>query len=670
MSQLKKLQRFLSGKEPFLKLLFTLVPFIIVVFLVFLIRHNSASDQRQAKIIIDEQGISGEIFQLIHSDPSHAREVAIKILDSLQIENTSLEVDILKHIGSSYALEANYSEALNYYSAALIKAKEKDFQVQIADINNNIGLVSRSVGNFKNAILHFTEAINYYENSGNKDAKAGTLNNLGLLHLDLENHEVAEIYFQRAFDGFSQIKDTIGMSIVLNNLSLSAVFHQQYIQAREYLYESIHLAMSANNKYGLCLSYYSLGQTFRFENKHKEAIEAYEKSMVFAMEINQPHQYALGQLGISQTLLLSGNYYEALKISKQVMDVAIELDNISLITETHKILSKIFKLTGSYKNSLYHYTEYTNTKESLLSQTNVNHLHDFEMSMLSRANKLQQLELERKEMAINKKNYILSFTILTFILILIGFYLIYLNHRNRQRVKLQQTIIHLTEKKSHAAVEAEILERKRIGQELHDGLGQMLSVAGLHVSVLQKKKNISEIRRNELLDAAMRSIDEAFNEVRNISHNLSPCLLSERGLEGALKNLADHVNHSEQLNMSFMTFGLNGKLNPLVENTLYRSVQEILNNTIKHSNASKLSFHIAQGNNEITLMAEDNGIGFDISEINDKSGSGLFHMKSRIENLNGNLNIDSNPSRGTIISIVIPLNQVRNEYGTYKSINS
>ncbi|TVQ09084.1 MAG: hypothetical protein EA361_15890 [Bacteroidetes bacterium] len=168
----------------------------------------------------------------------------------------------------------------------------------------------------------------------------------------------------------------------------------------------------------------------------------------------------------------------------------------------------------------------------------------------------------------------------------------------------------------------------------------------------------------------MRSVDEAFSEVRNISHNLAPSLLSERGLKGALKNLTDQVNQSHQLKMSFETFGLEGKLNSLVENTLFRAIQEILNNTIKHSNASQLSLQIAQGNNEITLMAEDNGIGFDLKNLNGHSGHGLTHMKTRIENLNGSIHIDSNPARGTIISIVIPLNPKQNVRRTHQSIDS
>jgi signal transduction histidine kinase len=143
--------------------------------------------------------------------------------------------------------------------------------------------------------------------------------------------------------------------------------------------------------------------------------------------------------------------------------------------------------------------------------------------------------------------------------------------------------------------------------------------------------------------------------VRTISHNLAPSLLSERGLKGALKNISDRVNQSAGLSMSFDTFGLNGTMSNLVENTLFRTIQEIVNNTIKHAGATHLFIQITQGTHEITLMAEDNGKGFNVDEIKKHSSYGLSNMKSRIENLNGTMFIDSNPGRGTIISIFIPI---------------
>jgi len=245
------------------------------------------------------------------------------------------------------------------------------------------------------------------------------------------------------------------------------------------------------------------------------------------------------------------------------------------------------------------------------------------------------------------------FIIVSFVFIVLGLYLFYMNFRHRQNVKLQETIISLSEKKSRAAIEAEIQERKRIGEELHDGLGQMLSVARLNISVLQQKTDLSEARKKELLDSSLHSVDEAFNELRNISHNLAPTVLSQKGLAGAVNDLAIQINQSNQMKMEVEVFGFYQSLDNLIENTLYRAVQELLNNALKYAKATTLFVQIIKSDTEITLMVEDNGIGFDADKVMLMSNGGLYNLKSRIENLNGTIFIDSSENRGTIVSIVI-----------------
>jgi len=230
-----------------------------------------------------------------------------------------------------------------------------------------------------------------------------------------------------------------------------------------------------------------------------------------------------------------------------------------------------------------------------------------------------------------------------------------LNYNHRRNANLQKTILNLTEKKSRAAVEAEIQERKRIGQELHDGLGQMLSVARLNISVLQQKAFLSEQRKKELLGAAIHSVDQAFYELRDISHNLTPSALTEKGFAGALKELADQINQSKHIKVQLEMYGLNGALDGIIENALYRAVQELLNNAIKHAHATTFFLQIIKSDNEITLMVEDNGKGFDMDNTFSMPGGGLYNLRSRVENLNGNIFIDAMKDRGTIVTIVISL---------------
>lgn len=617
--------------------------------------HNTDDSINDKDTSALKENLFNEIHKLIYENPAEARAKAFRILDSLDTNDQVSRIRLLKYAGSSYVFETNYSEAIKYYNKALSIAEEIDLYFEIANINNNLGVISNEIGNYKTAYIHFVEALNNYDLAEKQDKKVGAFNNIGLVYLHLKNHEKALSYFDKALDSTIQPKDTILIVSVLNNIALCYSSENKSDSALEYLDRAIKLSKRINNKYGLCISYQLMGNIYLTLNQTDKAFDAYSVSVDLAREKNWSYQLAVSRIGIARVLLRLNNTGEAFKVAYDVLDKAEVQNSLVLKSDGHQALSDIFEKVGDYKNSMLHYREYIKAQEEVINQTVIHQVYDVELTYLNQLNKMQQLELEKKKLIISKKNTLLFFISLVFILLLIGIWLVYLNHRHRQKVKLQTTIIELTEKKSNAALEAEIQERKRIGEELHDSLGYVLSLAGLHASVLYKRKDIAEEKRKELLESLMKSIEDAFDEVRNISHNLAPSLLSERGLKGALKNISDRVNQSTKLTMSFDTFGLDEKLDNLIENTLFRTIQEIVNNTIKHADASKLFIQIAQGNNEITLMAEDNGKGFNFDDIKKHSSYGLSHMKSRIENLNGNMFIDSNQNRGTIISILIPL---------------
>lgn len=602
-----------------------------------------------------------ELFAEIHRDlyenPSSARARAEEVLRENKTGDHITEINMLKYIGSSYAFETNYSEAITYYNEALKTAEETELYLEIANINNNLGVIYNEIGNYKNAYIHLTEALNNFDRASDHEKKTGAYNNIGLIYLNLKNYEKALDYFGRALETGSHPEDSILTVSVLNNMALCYMQENQPERSLEYLGQAIALSEKISNNYGLCISFQLKGNLYLGLDDAGKAMEAFTVSTDIASKANLSYQLAIARLGIARVMLRMNQPSGASDIAGEVMLLAGEQNSLVLKSEAHEVLSDIYEKTGDFKNALFHYREHQNAQQEVINQAVVHQVYDVELNYLSQLTKMQQLELEKKELAISKKNNLLFFISLTFVLLLTGLYLIYLNHRHRQKVKLQKTVIELTEKKSNAALEAEIQERKRIGRELHDSLGHLLSLAGLHASMLKKRSDLAPEKRGELLDSLMKTIDDAFDEVRNISHNLAPSLLSERGLKGALKSIADRVNQSSGLTMSYDLYGIDGKLDTLIENTLYRTIQEIVNNTLKHSEASRLFVQLTQGEGELSLITEDNGKGFKPEEVSKHSSYGLTHMKSRIENLKGTMFIDSTPGRGTIISILIPLSK-------------
>jgi signal transduction histidine kinase len=158
-----------------------------------------------------------------------------------------------------------------------------------------------------------------------------------------------------------------------------------------------------------------------------------------------------------------------------------------------------------------------------------------------------------------------------------------------------------------------------------------------------------------MLSSAITSVDAAFNELRTISHNLAPSVLSEKGLILAVKELVDQINRSSQIRVDLEIVGMNGSIDSLLENTIYRAIQELLNNAINHAKASDVFLQILKNESEITVMVEDIGKGFELNKTFISEGGGLSNIRSRVENLDGELFVDTMENRGTIITIVIPV---------------
>ena len=191
-------------------------------------------------------------------------------------------------------------------------------------------------------------------------------------------------------------------------------------------------------------------------------------------------------------------------------------------------------------------------------------------------------------------------------------------------------------------------ERIRIAKELHDGLGQMLSVTRLNVNALE-----SSIDKEDavLLQNSLSLIDNAVTEVRNISHALMPSALIEVGLVAAINQLTEKVNDAGQINVAFNHQSFSEKLSQTAEISLYRITQEVVNNMIKHAKANNICIHLSSKNKSVAIHISDDGIGFDKQMIHSFKGIGWKNIASRAQQLNGHLEIDSTPGKGTEIKL-------------------
>ena len=622
---------------------------------------NSITTMRKERF--DELVVRSKDLQI--SNPDSSRALALEALLFRNPLETDEEIQVLNLIGVSYFIQSKYDKALDHYLKGLSLAIKEDNAQLIAFLYNNIGIVNLHTGNYTDAMKHFMKAIDYYSKANYGNTNLNAINNLGMLYAKIENYEKAQIYFDQAVEGYTADRDSIGVSIAFSNKGSMFLKKESPDSALVYLNKSIELLEKSRNKYALSLTYAEVAKTYFFIQDDERALHYYTKSKERAKEIDHLYQKSNALLGLARVYLRNQEYDLALKEATKAKELGNKLSNQKIIYESLDILSQIYEQIGDYESSLVHFRKSVYLKEGILNQSELHQIYNMEIQALSDAKEIQQLEIKRQELLLSRKNATIAFIIVAFLLAMAGLYLLYRNRQYYQLAKHQKDILELTEKKSRAAIDAEIQERKRIGQELHDGLGQMLSVARLNISALQQKQGLSEERKHELMQRAMNSVDQAFIGVRDISHNLSPAVLTEKGLPGALKDLVEQVNKSSQLQVSLETYGLNGTIDNLVENTLYRAVQELLNNAMKHAGAHVLNIQIVKNEGGITLIVEDDGKGFDLNTTICSPGGGLSNLRSRVENLNGDLFIDTVPGRGTIINIVIPIKENNNA----KSVN-
>ena len=239
---------------------------------------------------------------------------------------------------------------------------------------------------------------------------------------------------------------------------------------------------------------------------------------------------------------------------------------------------------------------------------------------------------------------------------LITLLLAWRNYTHRKKIQ-QQRISELETEKQLTATEAvlkgEEQERSRLAKDLHDGLGGMLS--GIKHSMANMKENLIMTPENAAaFERSMDMLDSSIQEMRRVAHNMMPEALVKFGLDTALKDFCNDINQSGALNVSYQSIGME---NEVVEQTtaiaIYRIVQELLNNTIKHTSAKNAIVQLSKEQSKITITVEDDGKGFDTSLLNKTRGMGWSNIQNRVEFLKGKIDVHSKVGKGTSVTVEI-----------------
>lgn len=199
-------------------------------------------------------------------------------------------------------------------------------------------------------------------------------------------------------------------------------------------------------------------------------------------------------------------------------------------------------------------------------------------------------------------------------------------------------------------IESQEQERLKVVNDLHDDLGSIMGALKMYFS------KINENESKNLLQKTNSILDEAYQKIRNIAQAKQTGLVAKEGLLNAVTQLADDISNTQNLKVNVLENGLNRRIENTLELNVFRTIQELVVNIVKHADASGVDIHLNMDEHLLNIMIEDNGKGFSIEDLTkENSGLGLKAIERRINNLDGNMILESKPKSGTSVIIDIPL---------------
>lgn len=361
---------------------------------------------------------------------------------------------------------------------------------------------------------------------------------------------------------------------------------------------------------------------------------------------------------------MQGAYDKSLSTYKQVLALS-ETGNSDLHRNTRSLayinLAYAYSGLGDFEEAFYHQDMYFTLNDSLQSELKYKEIHEIQAkyALVKKSNEINDANLKRK------KAEFMSYGmgLLLFLMLAGAWFLVKFYKLNRKHLKLefnQQQLLNDNKLKKlenlmqirsiNAALDGRLEERKKIASILHDSVSTLLSSANLH---LHASKVLLKCEIPVEIDKTQEIIAEAAEKIRNLSHTLISSVLLKFGLGYATHDLCEKSSNS-QLCITFREEGVH-RYEQNFEIKMHNIVNELLNNVLKHSQASEASISMEVLEEKLSIIIKDNGIGFEVDNVVTKDGLGMSLVKSRILIMGGVFNVDSSPEKGAKITVIVPV---------------
>ena len=555
---------------------------------------------------------------------------------SLAFKSRSLRhLSLSLHSMGVYCLNHEmYRDAMSYFLKCLtIEEKRGDIN-RMADIYTDLGSVYYYLEVFDRSLDYNQRALNIYNRQNDTTGIAKALSQLGTLHSSREfcekrSKEEKLIDFQTALDFYNKSIELWTLmgdqgGVAKDNQNIAAVYNklEKPDIALTYVLKALDHFRKVDDTEGVLSTLYTLGKTYYRLGEYGKSIEAFKESEKLSLERN----------------FTGGIQY------------------------LYEAMSSSYYFLGDYQNAYLGYIKYMTLRDSVYNAEKSRQIIELETKYQSELRQKEILRLKAEQKRRNALLYLLSAIVL--LLVFSIYYHLRLSRKNRiidlQNLQLKEDKIRELEQErlylaTKSVMEGEEAERTRLASDLHNGLGGLLS--GIKINLSSMKENAVITHENvAAFNHALSLLDTSISELRRIAHNLMPETLNHYGLKTAIEDFCTQVAPSGKPELSFHFFGDEIRYTRELELTMYRVIQELVNNALKHSDATTINIQMFCESNRLSAQVTDNGRGFDTAQGGiEGRGKGFENIRDRITTLNGRLEIWSQPGQGTEVSVEIEI---------------
>jgi two-component system, NarL family, sensor kinase len=559
-------------------------------------------------------------------------------------------------LGILYIDRADYRKATEQLKESMKIRESLNDLPGMASLYNKLGIIDQKQGRLKDALQNQIAALKIYEKLGQDKWVGYCLNNIAIIHQNLGDLDNALEFHQRALQYRLKMNDSLGEATSYSNLANLYCRMRDTTRSIEYYEKALALSRQLRNDELISGNLSNMGNIYMGQKAFPVAIGLYRESLKIREKLGDLKgiSSSLSRLGTAYTE--TGRYSEALKVLNRSLNIARKIAVLEEETSALIGLARLKALTNQHDSAFYFMQQYVAMKDSAydgrIRQQILEVQTKYENEKLAQDLELAKHDKEFAEISlIQKKTQLL---LLLFILISMTGAAIFLfyRHQQRQRAAAAAEKIRENEARLNAVLEGQEEERRRIARELHDGLGQTITAIKLNYKTLSDKVS----GQDQLLDYRRieSMLDSASSEVRSISHQMMPKELEQFGLIAAVEGTLRLILENTPVRYNFEHNGFRERIGSQSELVLFRVLQELVNNVIKHSGADMLNVQLIRLNSHAVLNVSDNGIGFDVHK-HEKKGIGLLNIAGRIDGIKGHLHFESVPGEGTNVTIRIPV---------------